>query len=52
MVRILLLLTSGVFCSSALSEQEPDEVEANVAIDIVYGHDYGMAMTFDVYLPS
>jgi len=52
MLRILLLLTSGIFFSSALSEQGPDEVEVNVVGDVVYGHDYGMAMTFDVYLPS
>lgn len=52
MLRLLLLLASGVFFSTAFSEQGPDEVEANVIADVVYGHDYGMAMTFDVYLPS
>ena len=52
MLRILLLLISGAFLSSALSDQGPDEVKVNVVGDVVYGHDYGMAMTFDVYLPS
>jgi len=51
MLRILLFLTSVAFFSSALSEQAHDEVAVNVVGDVVYGHDYGMAMTFDVYLP-
>lgn len=52
MLRILLLIALGAFFSSACSEQGSDEVEINVVGDVVYGHDYGMAMTFDVYLPS
>ncbi len=52
MLRILVLIVSGVFVSSAYSEQGSDDVEINVVGDVVYGHDYGMAMTFDIYLPS
>jgi hypothetical protein len=47
MRRILLLLIFGV---SALSAQGVDKV--NVVVDVVYGHDFGMATTFDVYLPT
>jgi hypothetical protein len=50
MQRILLLLTLAVCFSSAFSDQASDEVA--VIDDVVYGHDFGMAMTFDVYIPS
>ena len=29
-----------------------DAKDFTIMADIVYGHDYGMAMTYDVYVPS
>jgi hypothetical protein len=52
MLRILVLLCSGAFFSTSFPAQGPDELEIKIVDDVIYGHDYGMAMTFDVYRPS
>ncbi len=60
MPRTLTLLSAVVLCMTACSTQPHDDVqleedstsEQQFVTDVVYGHDHGMAMTFDVYLPS
>jgi predicted esterase len=44
-------------CTTSISDQhlhanDSTTIDFKVMEDIVYGHDYGMAMTFDVYVPS
>ncbi len=60
MPRTLTLLPAVVLFMTACSTQPHDDVELEedstselqFITDVVYGHDHGMAMTFDVYLPS
>ena len=50
---LLVILTS---CSNSKSEQskEGDSSPSNFTLikDVVYGHDFGMALTLDVYVPT
>ena len=60
MPRTLALLSTVVLFMTVCSTPPIDEVqleedstsELRFVIDVVYGHDHGMAMTFDVYLPA
>lgn len=60
MPRTLALLPTVISFMTVCSTQPVDEVQPEEAstselrfvIDVVYGHDHGMAMTFDVYLPA
>ncbi len=51
---LLLVILTG--CSNSKSEQskEEDSSRSNLTLikDVVYGHDFGMALTFDVYVPT
>jgi len=51
-LRKLVLLSACALFSTALSAQGSEDLELNIIADVVYGRDYGMAMTFDVYVPS
>ena len=46
------LATIGVLTAATLYATRGFAAEVNVTPDVVYGHKYGMALTFDVYKPQ
>ncbi|OZV70107.1 alpha/beta hydrolase [Winogradskyella aurantia] len=52
-ILILIIITS---CNTETSKQTPKGIslpsDFGLIKDVIYGHDYGMAMTFDVYVPQ
>ena len=52
----ILILFTAVSCDGNKSEQAIVEKSSipdfELIEDVVYGHEFGMAMTFDVYVPS
>ena len=52
----ILILFTAVGCDSNKSKQATVDKysipDFKLIKDVVYGHEFGMAMTFDVYIPS